>query len=350
MGISASRAKLSLVACACLLLAACGGDDDSSTIANDNGTPPVSESPPPTSQPGTGGGPVAGAPGNSGTDDSSSDPTPGTPDDSADTPRDDGTEAPTDGTDGAPTNPSGESPSGPDGSNTPDPTDGAPSGSTDTPSDPTDGNSDDEPSAPTDEPPSDESPADQTDENEPPSVPNSPPTISGTPPTTVLEETPYLFVPSASDADGDILHFSIANLPRWAAFDTTTGRLEGTPSSADVGTYEDVRISVTDGADDAHLRPFSIMVTPVANGAVELSWTAPTENVDGSPLTDLAGYKIYWGTQPGDYPNSVTIDNPGIVTYVVEDLVPGTYYFVATAFNAEGEESDPSAMTSVTLP
>ncbi|HEX6994970.1 MAG TPA: putative Ig domain-containing protein [Gammaproteobacteria bacterium] len=180
-------------------------------------------------------------------------------------------------------------------------------------------------------------------------MPNSPPTISGTPPTTVLEETPYLFVPSAGDADGDILHFSIANLPRWAAFEPTTGRLEGTPSSADVGTYEDVRISVTDGADDAHLQPFSITVTAVARGAVELSWLAPTENVDGSPLTDLAGYKIYWGTQRGDYPNSVTIDNPGIVTYILEGLVPGTYYFVATAFNTEGAESDPSDVASVTI-
>ena len=144
---------------------------------------------------------------------------------------------------------------------------------------------------------------------------------------------PYLFVPIASDADGDILHFSIVNLPPWAAFEPTTGRVEGTPSSADVGTYDDVQISVTDGADDAHLAPFSITVTAVAHGTVELSWLAPSENDDGSPLTDLAGYKIYWGTQPGEYPNSVTIDNPGTVTYVLEGLVPATYYFVATAFN-----------------
>jgi len=80
-----------------------------------------------------------------------------------------------------------------------------------------------------------------------------------------------------------------------------------------------------------------------------LSWAAPTENVDGSQLTDLAGYKIYWGTQPNEFTNSVTIDNPAVVTYVLENLVPGTYYFVATALNSEGAESDPSDMSSVTI-
>jgi len=183
----------------------------------------------------------------------------------------------------------------------------------------------------------------------PPAVKNSVPTIKGTPQTVVLQETPYVFVPEASDGDGDILHFSVANPPKWAKFEPTTGRLHGTPSAADVGTYANITISVTDGAADASLQPFSITVTPVASGAVELTWMAPTENVDGSPLTDLAGYKIYWGTQPDQYVNSVTIDNPAVVTYVLENLVPATYYFVATAINSEGAESDPSDVTSLTI-
>lgn len=182
-----------------------------------------------------------------------------------------------------------------------------------------------------------------------PVVENSPPRLAGTPPPIVLHGTQYVFQPEATDDDGDILHFSVKNPPPWAKFEPTTGRLHGTPSAADVGTYADIRISVTDGAADAALAPFSITVTSVANGAVELSWTAPTENVDGSPLTDLAGYKIYWGTQPGEFTNSVTIDNPAVVTYVLENLVPATYYFVATAFNSEGAESDPSDTTSLTI-
>jgi hypothetical protein len=80
----------------------------------------------------------------------------------------------------------------------------------------------------------------------------------------------------------------------------------------------------------------------VANGSATVTWVPPTQNTDGSPLTDLAGYKIYWGTSPGVYSNSLTVDNPGLAAYVVENLVPAKYYFVATAVNAEGVESEPS--------
>ncbi len=56
-------------------------------------------------------------------------------------------------------------------------------------------------------------------------------------------------------------------------------------------------------------------------------------------MTDLAGFKLYWGTTPGSYTNTVTIDNPSVTTYVVDNLTAGTYEFVATAFNSTGVES-----------
>lgn len=74
-------------------------------------------------------------------------------------------------------------------------------------------------------------------------------------------------------------------------------------------------------------------------GTVTLYWTAPTRNTDGSPLTDLAGYNIYYGTRPGDYRSSIHLDNPGLTTYVVEYLQPDTYYFAMTAINSSGAES-----------
>jgi hypothetical protein len=178
---------------------------------------------------------------------------------------------------------------------------------------------------------------------------NTKPTISGNPPPSVLADQQYVFQPQAEDGDGDLLTFRVANPPPWAAFDSASGTLQGTPSDADVGSYGDIVISVTDGAEDAALDAFTITVQQVANGAVELSWLAPTENEDGSPLTDLGGFKIYWGTTPGEYSDSVTIDNPGVLTYLLENLVPNTYYFVATAFNLEGTESSPSEMASATL-
>jgi len=57
------------------------------------------------------------------------------------------------------------------------------------------------------------------------------------------------------------------------------------------------------------------------------------QNTDGSPLTDLTGYKIYYGNESGNYQASIQIDNPGIAIYVVENLTPNTYYFVLTVIN-----------------
>jgi hypothetical protein len=77
-----------------------------------------------------------------------------------------------------------------------------------------------------------------------------------------------------------------------------------------------------------------------AKGATTLSWQPPTRNDDGTPAK-LTGYRIYWGVTEGNYPNSVTLNNPGLTRYVVEQLPPATYYFIATALSADGE-SEPS--------
>lgn len=85
-------------------------------------------------------------------------------------------------------------------------------------------------------------------------------------------------------------------------------------------------------------------------GAASLSWLPPTQNTDGSSLTNLAGYKIYYGTSQGVYPNIITLNNVGLAAYVVENLSNGsTYYFVITAFNSDGVESVYSAVGSKAL-
>ena len=81
-----------------------------------------------------------------------------------------------------------------------------------------------------------------------------------------------------------------------------------------------------------------------------LTWTAPTQNEDGSELIDLDGYRLYWGTAPGNYPNSITIDNESVTTYVVDNLSPGTYEFVATSHNSSGVESRYSAPATKVVP
>ena len=168
---------------------------------------------------------------------------------------------------------------------------------------------------------------------------NTAPSISGNPATAINIGDAYSFTPTASDADGDSLTFSITNMPDWASFNAGTGQLTGQPTLGNIGTYSNILISVSDGTASASLSSFAISVNQMGDLSTTLSWTAPTQNEDGSTLEDLAGYRIYWGTTPGSYTNSVTIDTIGTTTYVVENLSPGTYEFVATAYNASGVES-----------
>ena len=95
----------------------------------------------------------------------------------------------------------------------------------------------------------------------------------------------------------------------------------------------------------------TINVTVVLNsiGTALLSWTPPTENTDSSPLTDLAGYKIYYGTTPGNYGIPITINNPGLSSYLVENLASSNWYFVMVAFNSSGIESSYSPEVSKTI-
>ena len=77
-------------------------------------------------------------------------------------------------------------------------------------------------------------------------------------------------------------------------------------------------------------------------GSATLSWSAPTERTDGSALTNLAGYKIFYGRMTGVYDYQIDIDTPGVSTYVVEDLVSGDWYFALAAYDSAGLESDRS--------
>ena len=168
---------------------------------------------------------------------------------------------------------------------------------------------------------------------------NNAPTISGNPMTAIDIGSAYSFTPTASDPDGDKMTFSVMNQPSWADFDKTTGALSGQPALGSVGTYASIEISVSDGKAESVLPRFAISVDQVGTISTTLNWTPPTQNEDGSALMDLAGYKIYWGTTPGQYTHSVKIENAGMSSYVVENLSPGTYEFAATSFNDAGVES-----------
>lgn len=92
-----------------------------------------------------------------------------------------------------------------------------------------------------------------------------------------------------------------------------------------------------------------LIAPPALAGEAFLKWTAPSKNTDGSNLTDLAGFKVHYGTQTRSY--SKTVDVGSATDYAVKDLASGsTYYFSVTAYNSAGRESGYSNEVSKNMP
>jgi hypothetical protein len=174
---------------------------------------------------------------------------------------------------------------------------------------------------------------------------NASPQISGTPATATTVDSTWRFRPATNEPDGDAVQFFVENAPPWMEFDPATGELEGTPGEGDLGTYSNIVISVTDGLVTVSLPPFSVEVLPPGSpiGSATLSWTPPTERVDGTPVGSLAGYRVLYGRGARQYDHAAEIDNPSITRYVVESLAPGNWFFAVTVRTADGLESAPSA-------
>ncbi len=133
---------------------------------------------------------------------------------------------------------------------------------------------------------------------------NDAPTISGTPPATIAEDTAYSFTPVGGDVDNPASGFSyaIANNPAWLMVNAATGELSGTPTNADVGTTNNIRISLTSGGQTVSLPDFSIEVTNVND--------APT--ITGTPPTTIAEDSAYSFT-----PGGGDIDAGTTLTYLI---------------------------------
>ena len=190
---------------------------------------------------------------------------------------------------------------------------------------------------------SDTPPVDSTS----PAQGNNAPVIRGSPRTVIVRGEFYAFAPVVADRDGDVLRFSIRNRPSWATFDEATGRLEGTPGVDDLGRHEGIRITVTDGVSTANLPGFAIEVLDNGRYSVTLSWDPPVQRTDGTPLTHLGGYYLYFGAASLD--RQVVIDNPGITTWTLTDLAGGTWHIALSAFDQNGVEGDLSNVLEISL-
>lgn len=84
-------------------------------------------------------------------------------------------------------------------------------------------------------------------------------------------------------------------------------------------------------------------------GFAELTWTAPTLNEDGSPLTNLAGYKVHYGQSADALASTVDLPSPSTTAVRIEGLAAGTWYFSLTAYTNTGLESTPTRAVSKTI-
>jgi hypothetical protein len=99
----------------------------------------------------------------------------------------------------------------------------------------------------------------------------------------------------------------------------------------------------------------SVTVTPVPPPLVHtnvtvLSWSIPTTRTDGTPLTDLSGFQVYYGTASGQYATVVIIADPATTSFELDDLASGTYFFAATAYDASALQSAFSNEASKVIP
>lgn len=94
---------------------------------------------------------------------------------------------------------------------------------------------------------------------------------------------------------------------------------------------------------------------------VTLTWDAPTQRTDGSPLTNLAGFKVYYGTAPGNLDQVIMLpcQTPGTPAMCNTDGYVMTqaqlqgntvYFFAATAYDTNNLESTLSNIASKLTP
>jgi hypothetical protein len=161
-------------------------------------------------------------------------------------------------------------------------------------------------------------------------------------PTAVINEY-FSLLATATSVDGRAVDLHAENLPAWASswthYDGQTSWiiLFGTPTAEDVGVHSPVLIVASDGKITTE-KSTEIPVAIAPGNSWTVSSLAPTQNEDGSPLLDLAGYRYYvWA------PNSATpvITDAGLsgLPLDVSGMATGLWKFALSAYNSARKES-----------
>jgi hypothetical protein len=163
---------------------------------------------------------------------------------------------------------------------------------------------------------------------------------ASTSPSVQLSASPAGVAPGATTT----LNWSSANVTSCTASGAWSGSkaLSGSESTPALNADQTYQLSCSGSGGNA------LAMTTVTLRSAALSWTAPTQNVDGSALTNLAGYKVYWGTSSRTYSSSASVSGAGTTTFTT-DLAPGTWYFAVSALDSTGAESAKTNEVSKTV-
>ena len=195
-------------------------------------------------------------------------------------------------------------------------------------------------------------------------VVNPPPVINGTPDTSIMVGKTYRFAPVASDPNNDALIFSITGKPTWAAFDTKTGVLSGTPTAKQIKVYTKITIQVSDGKTKVALPTFDLTVVNSSNLPPTLSGTPETQVMVGSayrfsplvkdpendPLTFTITNKPAWAsfdTKTGELSGTPSAANVGTTANILLQVSDGKQQVSLAAFSIQVVALPPTAACHV---
>jgi hypothetical protein len=105
------------------------------------------------------------------------------------------------------------------------------------------------------------------------------------------------------------------------------------------------------GAGGSASQSTTVTVTPATatTGTATLTWAAPMTNTNGTPVTALSGYTLYYGTSASSLTQSMVVSGGATTSYTITGLASGTWYFAVAADAADGTQSARSNVGSKTL-
>lgn len=124
---------------------------------------------------------------------------------------------------------------------------------------------------------------------------------------------------------------------------TATGHATWTGAKAASGTATLPALAMSG------ISSFNLSCTWPGDRTATVNWTAPTQNIDGSALTNLSGYRILYGTSPTELTQSELLQNAAATHFKFENLAPGAWYFRVLAFNTLGVEGELSTTGTKTI-